>query len=266
MEELTAFVIDLTTEDLHKTPQQIIEEQKKKEREQRDSYEKIPPEYLKESGIWENDIASLDPGFVNCAGVIAHIKIDAKKKVLTLTNPKVMQYSLGDAKELPKNIVQMTNKVDKMLFNVFGHNADTLFIMEKQYLNLRVNPKNPYAFVTSMNLQILQNAIYSALFYRHNFIQLIDSRDVKKFFGSGTGNHHSNKVNAVEVAANVARDFKNGEELVKILLPSQKYEENHIADCFLQLMFWCYELIESSIIPKFGKKFNLNEWKFIFEK
>lgn len=184
-------------------------------------------------------ILSCDPGPANCALVYIEYRFIIEKKIIEMkVFPKRMKTVriVDDMKSI--DIPQMNRNVKSKLWASFPTKKlkGGVGLIENQYSS----PNSPYWL--GLNLQCLQTTVYNVLLetFQMAFVELINSSHYKSVLRIRTGNHTTNKQEAIKFAQN--------------LLPFH-IEDDHQADAFNQAYYWLLNSLKETL--------NVNDYKIV---
>lgn len=213
--------------------------------------------------IIEQYVCSIDPGYVNQGFLTAKITFDFQTHVLKL---QIISHGTSFVSEVGINhynrATVVSNWLKKNVFDYFPTKESTpiIFLIEKSFIRYNVP-----ATKQMVDLNLLECTLCSVLKNMGILVEEIPASISKGVLEIATAKgHRANKIQALNFAHSIVTKYFESEKLLTTLFPNGKMDENHIADAFNQLVYWCQRNINSNIFED-PNPVPFLEWSFIYD-
>jgi hypothetical protein len=283
--EINMQIVDLTREE-EETQEEAAKEEiqeiirNKNEKEEETEEDKEFCEFLLEeaknlmniisSDVISFPIISIDPGFDHMAILSAEVSFNSKLKTVSVLPLR----STDTPCCKPKDCIELMTLCVRQFVHEWVldpwmcKNNVPHILIEKGFFNYGYSPNNPYAFVPKVNMQRLENCLYTVLACEvpARGIEFIPASSVKRYYNIAQRKHRRNKMAGMQLAKYFINErFQNNPEILTswIFKNSSKknnnaFDDNHCADAFNQMVYW----IEQVIRFDFENSQNLKQWKW----
>lgn len=295
MEESTVKIVDLTQEEEQQAKEEIIEiiRYKKEEKEEEDEDDKTFCEFLLKEArslfavpsthVISFPVISIDPGFDHMAVICAVVTFDSNQKSVTLQPVRSADVQCCKPKD-PIEVMTMSIRqfVHQWVLDpwvVLSKDVPHILI-EKGFFNYGYSPSNPYAFVPKVNMQKLENCLYTVLACEvpARGIEFVPASAIKRYYNFAQRKHRRNKMAGMQLAKDLINNRFNNSQILSSWIfknsaakfdnhtttsfKSVAFDDNHCADAFNQMVYW----IEQVVRFELDNSQNLKQWKWVVKQ